>query len=69
MPDDFPVCKKHNKPKQIMKGKRNNHFIGCPDCVAEKGGGAPPAKKETQNNPPPPPPPGGDSKKKKGFWW
>jgi ssDNA-binding Zn-finger/Zn-ribbon topoisomerase 1 len=74
-----PVCKKCGTAKVIMTGKRNQHFIGCPNCAGqssppEPGGTTPPAPKAPkpakEKKPAAPPSPAPEKKTKKGgFWW
>jgi len=38
MADETPVCKKCNSKKKMLKGKkRNQFFIGCPNCSDHAG--------------------------------
>lgn len=36
MPDEVPMCTKHNRERVRLK-RGAFWFVGCPDCVAEKG--------------------------------
>jgi ssDNA-binding Zn-finger/Zn-ribbon topoisomerase 1 len=78
MADETPICKKCGTPKTILKGKRNQHFIGCPKCsVPGKGGVGTPQTDSTSGESSTEPgrttsPPASTPEKKtqkKNFWW
>ena len=59
-------CKKHPETQlEIRKGKRNGHFVVCPECQKAKG------KPEPEPKKPEPTPARAPEQKKNAdnFWW
>jgi hypothetical protein len=74
MADETPICKKCGASKKMLKGKkRNQFFIGCPNC-SPHAGQQPSTELGRTTSPPapevkPPKKPEAAETKKKTFWW